>query len=81
MKNIFLNAAIISIIYFIVKLVEMRTIEKEIKPLKILIKDSLITFFSIVIGYFILEQISPIIEENGSTTIRSPTVFTDNPEF
>ena len=77
-SNIFIIASAVSIIFLIVKFIEMRFIEKENKPLKFLIRDTLVVYFSVVIGYFIVNQIHPIIE-GGS--ISSPTVFTDNPEF
>ena len=79
MENIFLFAGIISIIFFIIKFIEMRFVEKESKPLKYLIRDSLITYFSVVIGYLIIEQIKPLTEEiiNNKQTV----VFTDNPNF
>jgi len=78
MDNIFIIAAIISIIYLIVKFLEMRIIEKENKPLKLLIRDSLLVYFSVVLGYFIISQINPII--HGGSKPNTP-VFTDNPGF
>lgn len=78
MDNIFIIAGIISIIFLISKFIEMRFIEKENKPLKLLIRDTLLVYFSVVCGYFILEQINPIIQNGGANTTP---VFTDNPEF
>jgi hypothetical protein len=79
MENIFLIAGLISIIFFIIKFIEMRFIEKESKPLKYLIRDTLLTYFSVIIGYFIIEQIKPLTEEimNNKQTV----VFTGNPNF
>ena len=79
MENIFLIAAIISIIFFIIKFIEMRFIEKENKPLKYLIRDSLLVYFSVIIGYFVIEQIKPLTEEVNFNA--QPEVFTDNPNF
>lgn len=79
MDNIFLVAAVISIIFFIVKFIEMRFIEKENKPLKYLIRDSLLVYFSVITGNFVIEQIQPMME--GGTVNNSPAVFTDNPNF
>ena len=50
MKNIFVVAAIVSISFFIVKFLEMRYIEKENKPLKLLIRDTLLVYFSVIIA-------------------------------
>jgi hypothetical protein len=79
MDNIFIIAGIISVIFLISKFVEMRFIEKENKPLKLLIRDALLVYFSVVCGYFILEQINPMIQNGGASSITP--VFTDNPEF
>jgi hypothetical protein len=78
MDNIFIIAGIISIIFLISKFIEMRFIEKENKPLKLLIRDALLVYFSVVCGYFILEQINPMIQSGG---VNTTPVFTDNPEF
>ena len=47
MDNIFIIAAIISIIFVIGKFIEMRFIEKESKPLKLLIRDALLVYISV----------------------------------
>ena len=77
--NIFLFAGIISVTYFILKFVEMRFIEKENKPLKYLIRDSLLVYFSVITGDFMVKQITPFMDE--TTTTSTPIVFTDNPGF
>jgi hypothetical protein len=80
MENIFLAAAAISVIYFIAKFLEMRYVDKEPKPLKFLVRDSLLVYVSVVAGFFILNQLQPVINENV-TTNNIPLVFTDNPPF
>lgn len=79
MDNIFLIAGIIAVIFFIGKFLEMRYVDDEVKPLKTLIKDSLLVYLSVVSGVFILEQLDPIINEIETPTIQQ--VFTDNPPF
>lgn len=83
MENIFINALFISIIYFGLKIVEMKFVEKTQKPLKKILKDAIVVYFSIVIFYFIGEQVLPLTQ--SAPTIHTPTsttpVFTDNPEF
>lgn len=83
MDNIFLVAGIISVIYFIGKFLEMRYVDQEPKPLKLLVRDSLLVYVSVVVGNFIVDQLKPVIEEVDPTTITSasPLVFTDNPSF
>ena len=79
MDNIFIIAAIISVIFVIAKFIEMRFIEKEAKPLKFLIRDALLVYVSVVLGHFILGQLKPMIQDGGN--IVAPQVFTDNPGF
>lgn len=79
MDNIFVIAGIVSIIFFIVKFIEMRYIEKESKPLKLLIRDSLIVYISVVTGNFIIVQLQPVINEGINNV--NPVAFTDNPPF
>jgi hypothetical protein len=80
MDNIFIVATVISVIFLIAKFIEMRFIEKENKPLKVLIRDSLLVYFSVVFGYFIISQINPIIKGGTNISLTTP-VFTDNPGF
>jgi hypothetical protein len=81
MGNIFVDAGIISVVFFIVKFIEMRFIDKESKPLKLLVRDTLLVFFSVIFGNFVIEQLKPMIKEGGENVVISPAVFTDNPEF
>lgn len=76
MDNIFIVASVISVIFLISKFIEMRFVDKESKPLKLLIRDTVIVYFSVISGNFILEQLSPVMQKVGVTQ-----VFTDNPEF
>jgi hypothetical protein len=80
MNNIFLLAGIVSVVFFIFKFVEMKYIEKEPRPLKYMIRDSLFTHLSVVAGGFLVDQLKPVIVESGGA-ISSPPVFTDTPGF
>ena len=80
MDNIFIIAAVISIVFLISKFIEMRFVDNESKPLKLLIRDTLLVYFSVISGYFIMEQLKPVLENVGET-LSTPQVFTDNPEF
>jgi hypothetical protein len=79
MSNIFVVAAIISITFLLAKFLEMRYIEKESKPLKLLIRDTFLVYFSVIIANFVMEQINPVMK--GGTTPKVTPVFTDNPGF
>ena len=80
MDNIFIIDTVISIIFLISKFIEMRFVDSESKPLKLLIRDTLLVYFSVISGYFIMEQIKPILETSDEI-LSAPQVFTDNPEF
>lgn len=80
MDNIFIIATVISVIYLITKFIEMRFVDSESKPLKLLIRDTLLVYFSVIFGYFIMEQLKPVLEIAGEA-VSTPQVFTDNPEF
>ena len=58
----------------------MRYIEKESKPLKILIRDAFVVYFSVIIANFIIEQMNGALENSGGGKKITP-VFTDNPTF
>ena len=73
--SIFIIGFSVSIIYLLFKFIEMRLILKENKPLKILFRDTLIVYLSVIIGDFVLNQISPI------NTASSTQIFTNTPEF
>ena len=76
MDNIFLTAGIIATIYLIVKFLEMRYILAEDKPLKTLIRDALIVYLSVIIGFYISGQF------NANVAVpNSPDAFTGTPDF
>lgn len=79
MDNIFLIAGIISVIFLIAKFLEMRYIDKEPKPLKVLVRDTLLVYVSVVFGSFIMDQLKPVINEIDVP--NNPLAFTDNPPF
>ena len=79
MSNVFLNAGAIAVIFLIAKFIEMRFIEKENKPLKELIKETLIVYICVLSGHYLLDQLSPMMDTVVSDV--TPAVFTGNPEF
>lgn len=77
--NIFIISAIISITFLLIKFLEMRYFEKENKPLKLLIRDTLLVYFSVIIAYFIIDQLKPNLIKGGKSNVTP--IFTDNPGF
>jgi hypothetical protein len=82
MDNIFFIACIISLVFLVFKFIEMRFVDKESKPLKYLIRDTLLVYVSVILGSFVLDQLRPVLSEvEGMTGGGSPAVFVDNPSF
>ena len=77
--NQVLTSSIISIIYFIIKFIEMRLILKENKPFKELFKDTVIVFISTTLALIILEQFN--INEIIGNIKTAPSVFISKPDF
>lgn len=79
MENIFYIAGVIAILFFVIKLVEMRLIESDSKkPFKSIVKDTILVYLSVVSANLLISYLNPVIKESTSST---PMVFTDNPQF
>ena len=79
MKNIFLEAFVISLIYAIYVFLEMRYNKNEEKQIKDIVKEGLLVYLSVVSGVFIINQFKPEVEKLVSES--APLVFVDNPPF
>jgi hypothetical protein len=78
MENVFVIAAVVSVVFFIAKFMENKFLDKEnVKPVKFIVRDTLLVYFSVLCGHFILQQTSPLMQSGGKHT----QVFIDNPEF
>ena len=79
MENILMVASCIAFIYLLIKLIDIKYIKKEEKPLKVLLIDSIIVFISVIIGNILLEQFG---NYNSSGISKSvPIAFTSTPDF
>ncbi len=72
----FTNATVIAIIYFIVKFTEIKLVNKENKPMKFLVRDTIIVFVAGVTGMYIINYFN--IETIKATAAGA---FTGNPDF
>jgi hypothetical protein len=54
----------------------MRFVLKENKPLKFLVRDTVLVYLSVILGNFVISQIG---EKN--ITSKLPEVFTNDPGF
>lgn len=81
MENIFIISFVVSIIFTIMKILEMKFLESEYKkPLKYLIRDSLLVYFSVISADFIIEQVSPSIKKISNYNSH-PSAFLAEPTF
>jgi len=76
MDNIYISSLAVSIVFFISKFFEIRFILKEKVNLKQLLIDTFLVYFSVIIGFFIINQFA----DKTKNLIQAP-VFIDNPKF
>ena len=76
MNSIFITGGVISVVYLIFKFLEMRFILKEKKPMKVLFRDTLIVYISVVLGWTIFSQFNSDVSKAST-----PEVFTNDPNF
>lgn len=76
--SVFVIAISVSIAYLLFKFVEYKYILKENKPLKVLFRDTLIVYLSVVMGNFVLTQLNPI---TSSISNVKPEIYTNDPGF
>jgi len=88
LENLFLFAIFTTIFFIIIKIVEMKYLEKEIKPLKYIIRDAVIVFtsaFGAAFGFFYMKgsirDFFNIVTENKTLNMEAPQIFTDSPGF
>ena len=78
---------VVSVVYFLLKFMEMRFVDPENqKPVKVLVRDSIMVCFSAVLGVFVLNQFENIGGiggggSGGSGSGGAPAVFVDTPGF
>ena len=72
----FMLSTTISVIYLLLRFIEMRFILKETKPLKTLLRDALLVYLSTLSGFYMLQHIAPIAKSSASTA-----AFINDPDF
>tara|TARA_Y100000816_G_C25950405_1_gene495742 strand:+ start:59 stop:289 length:231 start_codon:yes stop_codon:yes gene_type:complete len=76
MENIYFSGIVISIIYFISKFLENRFITKSDMNLKQIIINTVLVYFSVISGYFIINQF-----DVTTKPLNEAPVFADGPGF
>jgi len=72
----FMEGLAVSIVYLLFRFLEMRFIVKENKPLKFLLRDTLVVYISYIVGIFMYQQFMPL-----SSFKHIPEVFTNKANF
>ena len=82
MENFYIVSVTISIMYVVLKFIEMRFVSKENVAIKEIIRDTVMVFISTIAGMFIIDQIKPLGTVIKTTTgNQPPSVFADAPGF
>ena len=69
--------ALVACVFAITKFIEVKYIVKDDEfPLKNIIRDSLITYVSTIVGLFVMDQVSEKV-----TALTPTTAFTGSPDF
>ena len=76
-NSIFVTGVAIACAYLLFRFIEMRFILKENKPFKVIFRDTIFVYLSVVGGNFIIEQMGTL----GEITSSSTKAFTDTPDF
>lgn len=85
--KMFVIGVVVAIVYFLLKFMEMRFVETDNqKPLKVLLRDSIVVCISAVLAVFILNQFDNTGGGGGGVgggggNSGTPTVFVDTPGF
>jgi hypothetical protein len=79
MTEIFIYSLAISTVFFLFKFLEMKFVpDDEKKPLKAVIKESLLVYFASVVGIYMYSQFDVKDIKSGG---KSTMAFVDNPSF
>jgi len=86
-KSIILSI-IITCLFVIVKILEMKFVDKEWKPIKVIIRDAVVVFVCCMVGSFMLFNADSsitdflnIVTDNKSFNMSATEIFTDAPGF
>ena len=89
MEQVFILAISITLLFFVLKIIEMKYLDKEVKPFKLIFRDTIIVFVSSIASSFVYfyfnKQINDFFHIITATQILSTEantpVFTDEPGF
>jgi len=88
MEQIVLLSFLITVLFCVFKVVEMKYLEKEDKPLKFLVRDAIVVFICSLLATFLFENMEHhlndffnVVTETTVLHANNTQVFTDTPGF
>lgn len=88
MEKLLVIALMMSCLFFLLKILEMKYIAKEWKPLKNTIRDSVYVFLSGFATLFVflnmngsIDDFMNVVTQNKSSNLKATQIFTDEPGF
>jgi hypothetical protein len=88
MENLILFAIFTTAIFILLKILEMKYLEEEMKPLKYMVRDAVIVFASAISGAVLrfymkgsLVDFLNIVTENKTPNLEATQIFTGEPGF
>lgn len=88
MENLFLFAIFTTAFFVLLKIVEMKTLEKEMKPLKFIVRDAFMVFTASLAAAFAafysqnsVSDFLNIVTEDKVLSTETTQIFTDAPGF
>ena len=88
MEKVFIISIIITFLYCLIKFLEMKFIEKEMKPVKTIVRDAIIIMFCSIVSTYLYFNIDTnvvnffnVLTNNTVVEPSITQVFTDQPGF
>lgn len=88
MENLFLIAMFATVLFLIIKFVEMKYLDEEMKPLKVIVRDGFIVFVSAIVASYgfvysnsSINDFLNVITETKVLNTDTTQIFTDSPGF
>jgi hypothetical protein len=88
MEKVFILSIIVTCLFVTARIVEMKFVDKEMKPLKVIIRDAVVVFVSAMAGSFAhfymdgsVTDFLNVVTDNKSFNMSATQIFTDEPGF
>jgi hypothetical protein len=88
MEKIFTVAVLVTFLFCLVKFIETKYFDEEMKPLKVMVRDALIVFMCAGAGSFVyfnldgnLADFLNVITDTKTLSASATQIFTDEPGF